>query len=86
MKLGLRAKILLITVILVMGGLIAVLMTSSRVFGDAYLSSLQSRSTAIGQGLKLQMDRILQLGSRLTTCPVSRSNAAAWRKPMPASI
>ena len=62
MKLGLRAKIVLIVVGAVLAGLVAVLSTSTYLFTDAYISSLHSRSTAIAQGLKTQMDRILQLG------------------------
>jgi PAS domain S-box-containing protein len=65
MKLGLRAKILVITISLTLLGLGAVLAISSHLFGEAYLSALQSRSTAIAQGLKLQMDRILQLGIQI---------------------
>jgi PAS domain S-box-containing protein len=61
-KLGLRAKIVLIVVGAVLIGLVAVLSTSTYLFTDAYISSLHSRSTAIAQGLKTQMDRILQLG------------------------
>ncbi|CAG0989290.1 partial Sensory/regulatory protein RpfC, partial [Rhodocyclaceae bacterium] len=65
MKLGLRVKILLITVGLTVAALSAVLTISNRLFNEAYLAALQSRSTAIAQGLKLQMDRILQLGIRI---------------------
>ena len=65
MNLGLRAKILLIAISVTLLSLGAVLTISSHLFGDAYLSALQSRSTAIAQGLKLQMDRILQLGIQI---------------------
>jgi PAS domain S-box-containing protein len=65
MKYGLRAKILFITISLTLIGLVAVLAISSHLFAEAYRSALQSRSTAIAQGLKLQMDRILQLGIQI---------------------
>jgi diguanylate cyclase (GGDEF)-like protein/PAS domain S-box-containing protein len=64
-RLGLRGKILLITTGAVMVGLMVVLATSGYLFGNAYLSSLQSRSVAIAQGMRLQMDRILQLGIQM---------------------
>jgi len=65
MKIGLRAKILLITVSLTLAGLGAVLAISSHLFAESYLAALQSRSTAIAKGLRLQMDRILQLGIQI---------------------
>jgi PAS domain S-box-containing protein len=65
MKLGLRAKILFIAVSVTLLALGAVLTISSHLFSEAYLAALQSRSTAIAQGLKLQMDRILQLGIQI---------------------
>lgn len=65
MKFGLRAKILLIAAGVTLIGMGAVLATSSHLFTQAYLASLQSRSTAIAQSLKIQMDRILQLGIQM---------------------
>ena len=62
---GLRAKILVISVAVTLLSLAAVLAVSSHVFAEAYLSALQSRSVAIAQGLRLQMDRILQLGIQI---------------------
>jgi hypothetical protein len=51
MKLGLQAKILLITAALALAGLIAMLAISNWLFGETYLSSLQSRFGVIGVGL-----------------------------------
>ncbi|MEW6513829.1 MAG: ATP-binding protein [Pseudomonadota bacterium] len=65
LNLGLRAKILLIAVAVTLLSLGAVLAISSHLFAEAYLGALQSRSSAIAQGLKLQMDRILQLGIQI---------------------
>lgn len=65
MKLGLRAKILLIAVAVTLLSLGAVLAISSHLFAEAYLGALQSRSGAIAQGLRLQMERILQLGIQI---------------------
>mgnify|MGYP001191835138 FL=1 len=61
MKLGLRGKILLIATGVVLVGLTAGLITSAYLFHHLYVASLQSRSIAIAQGVRLQMDRILQL-------------------------
>ena len=61
MKLGLRGKILLIATGVVLVGLTAGLITSAYLFNHLYVASLQSRSIAIAQGVRLQMDRILQL-------------------------
>jgi signal transduction histidine kinase/ActR/RegA family two-component response regulator len=65
MTLGLRAKILLITVSLTLSGLLAVMTISSHLFAESYRSAMASRSIAIGQGLRVQLDRILQLGIQL---------------------
>lgn len=65
LKPGLRAKILLIAVSVMLLGMGAVLSTSSYWFARAYVAALQSRSVAIAQGLKIQMDRILQLGIQM---------------------
>lgn len=65
MRLGLRAKILLIAVAITLLSLGAVLAISSHIFAEAYLSALQSRSDAIAQSLRLQLERILQLGIQL---------------------
>lgn len=65
MKLGLRAKILLITISLTLMGLGSVLAISTYLFSKAYKSSMESRSIAIAQSLRVQLDRILQLGIKL---------------------
>ena len=65
LKFGLRAKILIITISLTLTGLVSVLAISNHIFAEAYLSALQSRSVAIAQGLRQQMNRILQLGIQI---------------------
>ena len=65
MKLGLRGKILLIATGVVLAGLTAGLISSVYFFNNLYVASLQSRSIAIAQSLRLQMDRILQLGIQM---------------------
>jgi PAS domain S-box-containing protein len=62
MKLHLRAKILLIAVGVTLVGMVIVFSASSQLISRSYVSALQSRSVAIGQGLKLQLDRIQMLG------------------------
>lgn len=62
MRQSLIAKILLIAVGLTLLGMGAVVSTSSYLFSQAYVTALQSRSLAIAQGLRIQMDRVLQLG------------------------
>jgi len=64
-KLGLRGKILLIATAVVLVGLTAGLVSSAYLFKSLYVASLQSRSIAIAQGMRLQMDRILQLGIQM---------------------
>jgi diguanylate cyclase (GGDEF)-like protein/PAS domain S-box-containing protein len=64
-KLGLRGKILLIATGVVLAGLTAGLISSIYFFNNLYVASLQSRSIAIAQSLRLQMDRILQLGIQM---------------------
>lgn len=59
---GLRGKILLIATGVVLVGLAAGLVSSAYLFNNLYVASLQSRSIAIAQGVRLQLDRILQLG------------------------
>jgi PAS domain S-box-containing protein len=61
-KLRLRAKILLIAVGVTLVGMAIVFSASSQLISRSYVSALQSRSVAIGQGLKLQLDRIQMLG------------------------
>jgi PAS domain S-box-containing protein len=73
MKLNLRAKILLIAVGVTMVGMAIVFSASSQLISRSYISALQSRSVAIGQGLKLQLDRIQMLG-------ISVDNLAGFEK------
>lgn len=65
MKLGLRGKILLIATGVMLAGITAGLISSAYFFNHLYVASLQSRSIAIAQGVRLQMDRILQLGIQM---------------------
>jgi PAS domain S-box-containing protein len=62
MKLHLRTKILLIAVGVTLVGMGIVFSASSQLISRSYVAALQSRSVAIGQGLKLQLDRIQILG------------------------
>ena len=73
MKLRLRTKILLIAVGVTVVGMAIVFSASSQLISRSYTSALQSRSVAIGQGLKLQLDRIQMLG-------VSLDNLAGFEK------
>jgi PAS domain S-box-containing protein len=61
-KLKLRTKILLIAVGVTLVGMAIVFSASSQLISRSYVAALQSRSVAIGQGLKLQLDRIQMLG------------------------
>jgi PAS domain S-box-containing protein len=63
--LGLRAKILAIAVSITLLGMGAVYWGSSHLFTSVYVESLQSRSTAIAQSLRIELDRILLLGIQL---------------------
>ncbi|MBK7017633.1 MAG: response regulator [Sulfuritalea sp.] len=65
MKLGLLAKVLIISLVVTLIGVVAVFWSSSRLFADAYVDALQSRSLAIAQGLRIQLERVLLLGIRL---------------------
>jgi diguanylate cyclase (GGDEF)-like protein/PAS domain S-box-containing protein len=65
LKFGLRGKILLITLSAVLIGMTAVFSTGGYLFGSVYVSALQSRSVAIAQGMRMQLDRILQLGIQM---------------------
>ncbi|MBI2311404.1 MAG: EAL domain-containing protein [Betaproteobacteria bacterium] len=62
MTLGLRAKILLIATGALLVSMGAVIAVSNYVFNREYTSALQSRSAAIATGLKVQLERVLQLG------------------------
>ena len=65
MRFGLRLKILIIAASVTLLGMGVVLTATTYLFSGAYVASLQSRSLAVAQGLKIQIDRILQLGIRL---------------------
>jgi PAS domain S-box-containing protein len=65
MRPGLRLKILIIAASVTLLGMVVVLSATTYLFSDAYVAALQSRSHAVAQGLKIQIDRILQLGIRL---------------------
>jgi signal transduction histidine kinase len=65
MKLGIRAKVLVLTTGIMLLALGATVLTSGYQFAGAYTESLQSRSLAIGKSLKLQLDRLLFLGLRV---------------------
>ncbi len=64
-KLGLLAKILIISVAVTMIGVVAVFWSGNHLFARAYVDALQSRSQAIAQGLRIQLERVLLLGIRL---------------------
>lgn len=65
MKFGLLAKVLLISLFVTLTGVVTVFWSTSQLFARAYTDALESRSQAIAQGLRLQLERILQLGIRL---------------------
>lgn len=65
MRLGLLAKVLIISVAVTLLGLAAVFWSSTQLFTQVYVDALQSRSQAIAQGLKIQLERVLALGIRL---------------------
>ncbi|HRY15639.1 MAG TPA: ATP-binding protein, partial [Candidatus Competibacteraceae bacterium] len=62
MQLGLRARIVLIAGSVVLAAIAAIMATSGYIFSRQYEKALESRSLAIGKGLKLQLERILALG------------------------
>jgi diguanylate cyclase (GGDEF)-like protein len=59
---GIRTKIILITVGIMSAAILAIIAANSYYFYDDYSQALQSRSLALGKSLKLQLDRLLQLG------------------------
>ena len=65
MSLGIRAKIVLLTTGIMGIAVAAIILASSHYFVEAYAEALQSRSLAVGKSLKLQLDRLFQLGIRL---------------------
>ncbi|MFO1372322.1 MAG: ATP-binding protein [Candidatus Competibacteraceae bacterium] len=65
MRLGLRARIVLIAASVVLATIIAIMGASGYIFSSQYEKALESRSLAIGKSLKLQLERILALGIAL---------------------
>jgi signal transduction histidine kinase len=65
MNLSIRAKVILITVAILFLAIGANTLTSNYVFTKDYSDALQSKTFVIGQGLNLQLDRILRLGIQI---------------------
>ncbi|MEC5397179.1 sensor histidine kinase [Uliginosibacterium sp. H1] len=65
MTLGLRNKIALIVVGVVLTGIVAITATSSLLFSAQYADALLSRSHAIAKGLSIQLERLLALDIRI---------------------
>jgi PAS domain S-box-containing protein len=59
---SIRSKIVLITVAILFVAIGANTLTSSYVFAREYSQALESRASIIGQGLKLELDRLLSFG------------------------
>lgn len=62
MNFSLRFKIIFITVAILVLALGATTLVSSYIFSQEYRDVLQSRTFVIGQGIKSQLDRLLDLG------------------------
>ena len=62
MNLSVRAKIVLITVVILFFAIGANDLISSYVFTKEYSNALQSETFVIGQALRLQLDKLLRLG------------------------
>lgn len=62
MALSIRARIVLIAVAIVLFAIGASTLTSSHLFAREYSKALHMRALSEAQGLKLQLDRLLQLG------------------------
>jgi methyl-accepting chemotaxis protein len=62
MKLSVRAKIVFMTVAILCFAIGANTLISSYIFTKEYSSALRSETFIIGQGLKLQLDKLLSLG------------------------
>lgn len=67
MRLGLRARIVLIAASVVLAAMAAIIGASGYIFSNQYEKALESRSLAIGKSLKLQLERILALGIKVGT-------------------
>jgi signal transduction histidine kinase/DNA-binding response OmpR family regulator len=64
-KFGLRAKIVLRVTGVTLLAIGTISVSTGYVFGREYTKALQSRSLAISQSLKIQLERVLQLGIKL---------------------
>ncbi len=64
-KLGLRGKILLIAILVVVFTIATTVVTVGGIFTEAYTRVLASRADAVAQGLALQLERLLALGMNL---------------------
>ena len=62
MTLGLRGRIVLIAAAVLLAAMAAIVAASGIVFADRYAGALQSRSLAVANSLKLQLERVLALG------------------------
>jgi diguanylate cyclase (GGDEF)-like protein len=62
---SIRTKIITITTAIIFFAIGAIVLVSNRHFIKIYTQILQSRSLAVGKSLKLQLDRLLQLGIQL---------------------
>jgi len=61
-NLSIRAKIILITLIILSAAIAANTLISSYIFAREYSDALESRAFTIGQNLKLELDRLLSFG------------------------
>ena len=61
-NLSVRTKIVLITISILILSMGASTFIGSRIVKRGYTEALQKETLSIGQGLKLQLDRILKLG------------------------
>jgi sensor histidine kinase regulating citrate/malate metabolism len=64
-KFGLRAKIVLMVTGVTLLAIGTISVSTGYVFGREYAKALKSRSLAISQSLKIQLERVLQLGIKL---------------------
>lgn len=65
MNLGIRAKVIILTTGIMSLAIGAIILVNYQHFTKAYTETLHSRSLAVGKCLKLQLDRLLQLGIQL---------------------
>jgi len=62
MILNIRTKIIFIIIFILLFSIITIILTTSNFFVKEYSAAVQSRTFAIAQSLKLQLDRLLELG------------------------